>query len=221
MSRHVAGSKAPATIVAFVFDQMSSNEFSQVSGVYLNQVQTAFAGASSAVSVEHSPPVLPALQAAAAANQFATVVLPASEATAARIKGESARLLVVTFDSTSDLAVKDAVMHAVLAVVAAKSQGDYVAVLTASTGQAVQLDFPMGAAPARTLLGHMELFGSAAAGAKAAPLVGPQYLTSNILLGLVIGAFMISVLAMGINVVTSIEAPVRFPRRNLVVKKEY
>ena len=50
---------------------------------------------------------------------------------------------------------------------------------------------------------------------------GPQYITSSILVGLLIGASMIFILVIGIYVIMSVEAPVRFPRRIFVVKKEY
>ena len=105
-----------------------------------------------------------------------------------------------------------------------------VALITAdASSHSVQTAFPLPSAshshsPAgRSLLGFVELqsFSSVGAALANSTYTGPQYITSNIWLGLMVGFFLLFTLGVGVTVISSIEAPVRFPRRVFVVKKEY
>ena len=107
-----------------------------------------------------------------------------------------------------------------------------VALITAdAASHSVQTAFPLPSShshsshsPAgRSLLGFVELqsFSSVGAALANSTYTGPQYITSNIWLGLMVGFFLLFTLGVGVTVISSIEAPVRFPRRVFVVKKEY
>ena len=106
-----------------------------------------------------------------------------------------------------------------------------VALITAdASSHSVQTAFPLPSShshshsPAgRSLLGFVELqsFSSVGAALANSTYTGPQYITSNIWLGLMVGFFLLFTLGVGVTVISSIEAPVRFPRRVFVVKKEY
>jgi len=234
LSRQVqSAAAAPSVMVAFVFDTMGTQEFSHIHTGRMQQTKESIERAQSAVSAPYlyaSVSPLETMRTVAQAQQMSIVDFQfkhdQQQSIVARIKEDPAlhnALITVRFEASSRTADMDAVMRHIVDAVASRAHGNFVAVLTAERASHIQVIFPSDAHHAsRVLLSSNELFASATAGvAKNSSLVGPKYITSNILLGLVMVAFLLLVLFVGINVITSIEEPVRFPRRHLHVKKEY
>eukprot|EP00455_Lapot_gusevi_P038108 TRINITY_DN4270_c0_g2_i5.p1 TRINITY_DN4270_c0_g2~~TRINITY_DN4270_c0_g2_i5.p1 ORF type:complete len:145 (+),score=62.75 TRINITY_DN4270_c0_g2_i5:173-607(+) len=136
-------------------------------------------------------------------------------------------LVLIKFENLNNLAAKDELINGVIAGVSKQSAGNFVATLSANSPKnIVHLDLATDSNVAgRRLasLSHVELMAVSAStnSSSSSGYTGPKYITSSILVGLLMGFFLIFILIVGVNIVMSVESPVRFPRRIFVVKKEY
>lgn len=250
LSRHLASSiSTPEVVVAFVFDKLGSEEFSRLSGAYdashsgsLDQLKKSLQTSTSSIVAEYFYPdghrvmsdALIQLTSSGARRAKVISVRPSSSSVDAiinNLRDESsifsngvADLILVQFENADNMIGKDALIQQILSFVAENSKGNFVSILTANAASAnVQLEFPSGERHARvfSMPSLLSVSATSSNSSSNSTYTGPQYITSTILLGLLISGFLLFVLFIGINVVTSVESPVRFPRKNFVVKKEY
>jgi len=225
---------APSVIVAFVVAKMGTQDFTRAVGAFggeafLSQTATAIHVSGSSITAplffrdstgSNADMIRPFGTRTAVFDSHATGASIVAELRAQSIgTGAKTDVVIVNIDELSS--TTDALIQTVTAFVSERTQKNFVAILTAdSAARNIDLHFDAGHA-SRSLLGFESIELQQATKATATDYPGPQYITSNIWLGLMVAGFLVFTLFVGISVVTSIQPPVRYPRRNFQVKKEY
>ena len=201
-------------LVVFIFDKLASHQFSRAAGAYSEQkeglpnIKRAIASSSS-VSVEY---FYPSTSFAEMIGQFANFQRVDFENLATLQEDEASVLhrggvLMVNMNGVDDLVRLDAYLPHFIP--------------SAPTTYLVTSEPLASLFSVETESGVKLTDSSTTTASTSTTLTGPQYISPAILLGLLLSGFLLLMLVIGVYVVLSIEPPIRFPKKNLLVKKEY